>query len=67
VALLTLLPTIFQPFALYKTFAEGLLLVVAFMFLPEGIFGWAAVRLRRLLRRKDAVPPVALAPGSGTP
>jgi branched-chain amino acid transport system permease protein len=67
VALLTLLPTIFQPFALYKTFAEGLLLVVAFMFLPEGMFGWAAVQLARLAKRHDAAPPVALAPGSGAP
>jgi branched-chain amino acid transport system permease protein len=67
VALLTLLPTIFQPFALYKTFAEGLLLVVAFMFLPEGMFGWAAVQLARLAKRPDAPPPVALAPGSGAP
>jgi branched-chain amino acid transport system permease protein len=64
-ALLTMLPTIFQPFALYKTFAEGLLLVVAFMFLPEGIFGWVAVRLRRLVGRREAIP--ALVPGGGTP
>ena len=39
VALLTLLPTLFQPFALYKTFAEGALLVLCFLWLPEGMFG----------------------------
>jgi branched-chain amino acid transport system permease protein len=51
VALLTLLPTLFQPLAHYKTFAEGLLLVVCFLWLSEGIFGTAAVWLSRLLRR----------------
>jgi branched-chain amino acid transport system permease protein len=39
VALLTLLPEIFQPFALYKRFAEGVLLVLAFQYLPAGIYG----------------------------
>ena len=39
VALLTLLPTIFQPLAAYKTFAEGALLVLAVRYLPGGIFG----------------------------
>lgn len=52
VALLTLLPTVFQPFALYKTLAEGLLLVLCFMWLPEGMFGFAAVWLARWLRRR---------------
>ena len=37
--LITLLPTIFQPFAVYKTMAEGALLVLAFQYLPDGIFG----------------------------
>jgi branched-chain amino acid transport system permease protein len=37
--LITLLPTIFQPFAMYKTMAEGALLVLAFQYLPDGIFG----------------------------
>ena len=44
VALLTLLPTIFQPLALYKTLAEGLLLVLAVRYLPGGIFGALAQR-----------------------
>jgi branched-chain amino acid transport system permease protein len=51
VILLTLLPTLFQPFALYKTFAEGLLLVVCFLWLPEGLFGAAAVWVKGVLRR----------------
>jgi branched-chain amino acid transport system permease protein len=56
VALLTLLPSIFQSFALYKTFAEGALLVAAFLYLPEGIFGATVLALRRLVgpRRRPA-------------
>jgi len=42
VALLTLLPTLVQSLALYKILAEGALLVLAFSFLPEGIFGGLA-------------------------
>jgi branched-chain amino acid transport system permease protein len=54
VALLTLLPSIFQSFAIYKTFAEGALLVAAFLYMPEGMFGFAALGLRRLARgRRD--------------
>jgi len=44
---LTLLPTVFQPLALYKTFATGALLVLFFLYLPQGIFGWFAERLQR--------------------
>jgi branched-chain amino acid transport system permease protein len=60
VALLTLLPTIFQPLALYKTLAEGALLVLAVRHLPGGIFGSIA----QLLLRPGAVAAagVALAP-----
>jgi branched-chain amino acid transport system permease protein len=62
VALLTLVPTVFQPFALYKTFAEGLLLVLCFLWLPEGMFGSAAVWLARLSsKRKAAMPAKAAA------
>jgi branched-chain amino acid transport system permease protein len=57
VALLTLLPTVFQPFALYKTFAEGALLVLCFLWLPEGLFGAAAVWLGRLTAKR--APPRA--------
>jgi branched-chain amino acid transport system permease protein len=58
VALLTLIPTIFQPFALYKTFAEGVLLVMCFLWLPEGMFGGIAVWLGRLSKKSDAQHPV---------
>lgn len=40
-ALITLLPTVFQPFALYKTLAEGAILVLAFQYLPDGLLGGA--------------------------
>ncbi|MGH7124397.1 MAG: branched-chain amino acid ABC transporter permease, partial [Stellaceae bacterium] len=48
VALLTLLPTLVQSLALYKILAEGLLLVLAFSFLPEGMFGGLARLAARL-------------------
>jgi branched-chain amino acid transport system permease protein len=67
VVLLTLLPTVFQPFALYKTFAEGLLLVVCFLWLPEGLFGAAAVWVRGLLRRRASRSYGGLLPRGGTP
>lgn len=38
-ALITLLPTVFQPLALYKTLAEGAILVIVFRYLPEGLLG----------------------------
>ena len=38
-ALITLLPTIFQPLAAYKTLAEGAILVLAFQYMPDGIVG----------------------------
>jgi branched-chain amino acid transport system permease protein len=47
VALLTLIPTVFQPLAIYKTLAAGLLLVVTVRYLPGGIFGTLAARLGR--------------------
>lgn len=37
--LLTLLPVIFAPLAIYKTFASGALLVSSFLYLPQGLFG----------------------------
>ena len=63
VALLTLLPTIFQPFALYKTLGEGLLLVACFLWLPLGIFGTAADWTARLARYWSGGRRPALAPG----
>jgi branched-chain amino acid transport system permease protein len=47
VALLTLLPQIFQPLAIYKTLAAGALLVITVRYLPGGIFGTAAARFSR--------------------
>jgi ABC-type branched-subunit amino acid transport system permease subunit len=38
-AIITLLPTLFQPLASYKTLAEGAILVLAFQYLPSGILG----------------------------
>jgi len=67
VVLLTLLPTMFQPFALYKTFAEGLLLVVCFLWLPEGLFGAAAVWVKGLLRRQARGSYQGLRPRGETP
>jgi len=48
--LLTLLPTVFQPLAIYKTFAAGSLLVANFLYLPQGLYGavvQAAIRIVR--------------------
>jgi len=52
VVLLTLLPEIFQPFALYKRLAEGALLVLTFQYLPAGIYGSLAGWLSRLSARR---------------
>ena len=38
-ALITILPTIFQPLALYKTLASGALLAGCSLYLPQGLFG----------------------------
>jgi len=53
-ALLTVLPTMIQALSVYKTLANGALLVVSFLYLPEGIFG-GLVRLCGGVRRR--VPP----------
>lgn len=61
-ALLTLLPTFFQPLAQWKTFASGTLLVLCFLYLPEGIFGriaaWLATCFNRT--RTRAAPTLVL-------
>jgi branched-chain amino acid transport system permease protein len=55
--LLTLLPTIFAPLAIYKTFASGALLVGSFLYLPQGIYGALVQILTRLTgSRGDASP-----------
>ncbi len=53
--LLTMLPTAFQSLSIYKTLANGALLVVFFLYLPEGIFG-GLVRLLRSGGRRGAQP-----------
>jgi branched-chain amino acid transport system permease protein len=54
VALLTLLPTLFQPLAAYKILAEGVVVVLAVRYLPGGIFGAIAHRLAKLRERVAA-------------
>ncbi len=46
-AILTVLPTVSQPLALYKTFATGALLVLFFLYMPQGLFGWLVPRVQR--------------------
>ena len=59
--LLTLLPTLFQPLAQWKTFASGALLVLSFLYLPQGIFGSLVAWLSRFNRtRAGAVPALVL-------
>jgi branched-chain amino acid transport system permease protein len=50
VALLTLLPAAFQPLAIYKTVAEGLILVLIMLYLPGGLFGGLLSAMRHLSR-----------------
>ena len=54
-ALLTLLPTIVQPLAAYKTLATGALLVLAVRYLPGGIFGATVARIRRMFGARTTV------------
>ncbi|HUI96942.1 MAG TPA: ABC transporter permease [Xanthobacteraceae bacterium] len=55
---LTLLPTLVQDLAAFKTAAEGAILVVIFLVLPEGLFGRIAIWLDR------AAPPRRLPAGA---
>jgi len=45
---LTLLPTLVQEFAAFKTAVEGAVLVAVFLLMPEGLFGRLALLLQRL-------------------
>jgi branched-chain amino acid transport system permease protein len=49
VAILTVLPTVFQPLVLYKTAAEGALLLLTFRYLPGGMLGGMALLIEKLL------------------
>lgn len=60
--LVTLLPTMAQGFAQYKTLAEGVLLVLIMLYLPGGILGGIAAFVNRLrTSRRAEAPSVALA------
>ena len=48
--LLTLLPTVFQPLAVYKIAFSGALLVICFLYMPQGLYGVIAKTLSRWTR-----------------
>jgi branched-chain amino acid transport system permease protein len=48
VIVLTMLPTIFQPLAQFKTMGGGLLLILFSLYMPSGIFGVIALAVTRL-------------------
>jgi branched-chain amino acid transport system permease protein len=48
VVILTLLPTAFQFLANYKTLASGVLLVVAMLYFPSGLYGGFTSLVRRV-------------------
>jgi len=54
--LLTLLPVIFAPLAIYKTFASGALLVTSFLHLPQGLYGALIPLIGRLAGSRDTAP-----------
>jgi branched-chain amino acid transport system permease protein len=57
--LLTLLPVIVAPLAIYKTFASGALLVSSFLYLPQGICGALIQIVTRLAHPRDVKPNAA--------
>jgi branched-chain amino acid transport system permease protein len=60
VLLLVFLPTLAQPLAIWMTAFEGLVLVVCMLWLPQGLFGTAMVRvaaLRQVARDREAGDP----------
>ncbi len=63
--LLTLLPTLFQPFAAYKTLLAGGLLVAVFLYSPRGLIGLLAPLVTN--RRISDAPPVSRTPSDGVP
>jgi branched-chain amino acid transport system permease protein len=58
--ILTLLPTVFQPLANFKTLAEGLILVGALLYLPSGIFGGILAAVQKKSDRPVQAPPVQI-------
>jgi branched-chain amino acid transport system permease protein len=61
VIILTLIPTLFQFLANYKTVASGIFLVVCMLYLPSGLYGGLTWIIRRFSSGKPTVaPPVAV-------
>jgi Mn2+/Fe2+ NRAMP family transporter len=52
---LTLLPTVVQDLAVFKTAVEGALLVIIFLFMPEGLFGRLVLWLNKIPFRGTAI------------
>jgi ABC-type branched-subunit amino acid transport system permease subunit len=52
---LTLLPTLVQDLAVFKTAVEGALLVIIFLFMPEGLFGRLVLWLNKISFRGTAI------------
>jgi branched-chain amino acid transport system permease protein len=52
---LTLLPTLVQDLAVFKTAVEGALLVIIFLFMPEGLFGRLVLWLNKIPFRGTAI------------
>ncbi|MBU1315802.1 MAG: ABC transporter permease [Alphaproteobacteria bacterium] len=61
--LLTMLPTIFQPLAVYKTFFSGALLIICFLYLPRGMYGVIATVMSRMSHGETAAKGQKLAEG----
>jgi branched-chain amino acid transport system permease protein len=61
--LLTMLPTIFQPLAIYKTFFSGALLVLCFLYLPRGMYGVIATMMTRVANTKPVANSQKVAEG----
>jgi branched-chain amino acid transport system permease protein len=54
---ITILPTMMQDLAMLKTAAEGALLVITFLIMPEGLFGRLALLSNRFPRHKVVIMP----------
>jgi branched-chain amino acid transport system permease protein len=54
---ITMLPTMMQDLAMLKTAAEGALLVITFLIMPEGLFGRLALLSNRFPRHKVVIMP----------
>jgi hypothetical protein len=59
---LTLLPTMFQFLDNYKTLVSGVLLVVALLYFPSGLYGGFTSLVRRFTGTRPSVTPTAIYP-----